>query len=364
MKHAAKCMARMVDAILGCGAAAPKKLVWGLELSVLGIDFTLSEHGFHCRPAKEKARSWMQSIDQALNAGRLTAGEASKLSGKLSWGCSNMFNRLGRAMLRPLFDQKRSSRARVGKELARALIWWKAALELDIAELRPWKGPRGSIAHLFCDAAGHPAHLGAVLLIDKECFWTHMAVPEDILNSFKARKDNQIMGLELLSISLGLSSFERLLRKKRVVIHSDNTGSEAATRKGTARSWDHAQLVHAQWLHAAIMGIDMHVVRVPTDDNIADLPSRKVRFLWVCSFPLPTHICTCIRNLEYSKARGQPSRRPGWTRCMRNLARGKYCKNVGQPVDTLAKPRKRKAPLKTQTRQVCSVAMQVKIRSP
>ena len=104
-----------------------------------------------------------------------------------------------------------------------------------------------------------------------------MAVPEDILAFFNVRKDNQIMGLELLAISLGLSSFEHLLKKRRVVIHSDNTGSEAACNKGTARSWDHAQLVHAQWLHAAILGINMHVIRVATDDNIADLPSRKVK---------------------------------------------------------------------------------------
>ena len=180
-------------------------------------------------------------------------------------------------MLRPLFDQKRSRRARVGKELRRALWWWKDALSLDIAELRQWKGPQASTAHLFCDAAGQPAHLGAVLMIDGECFWTHMAVPEDILAFFNVRKDNQIMGLELLAISLGLSSFEHLLKKRRVVIHSDNTGSEAACKKGTAISWDHAQLVHAQWLHAAILGINMHVIRVATDDNIADLPSRKVK---------------------------------------------------------------------------------------
>ena len=131
-----------------------------------------------------------------------------------------------------------------------------------------------------------------------------MAVPEDILNLFKARKDNQIMGLELLSISLGLSSVERFLRKKRFVTHSDNTGSEAATRKGTARSWDHAQLVHAQWLHAAIMGIDMHVVRVPTDDNIADLPSRKVRVLWLCSFQFPTHVHMLYQDLNIFESAG------------------------------------------------------------
>ena len=85
------------------------------------------------------------------------------------------------------------------------------------------------------------------------------------------------MGLELLAISLGLSSFDHLLRKRRVVVHSDNTGSEAASKKGTAKYWDHAQLVHAQWLHAAMSGVDMHVIRVATDDNIADLPSRMVR---------------------------------------------------------------------------------------
>ena len=66
------------------------------------------------------------------------------------------------------------------------------------------------------------AHLVAVLMVDSECSWTHMAVPENILAFFKARKDNQIMGLELLSISLGLSSFEQLLRKRRVVIHSEH----------------------------------------------------------------------------------------------------------------------------------------------
>ncbi len=39
---------------------------------------------------------------------------------------------------------------------------------------------------------------------------------------------------------------------------------------------DHAQLVHEQWTHAAEEGLDLHVLRVATDDNIADLPSRRV----------------------------------------------------------------------------------------
>ena len=40
-------------------------------------------------------------------------------------------------------------------------------------------------------------------------------------------------------------------------------------------SMDHAQLVHAQWTHIAEQGLSVHVLRVGTDDNIADLPSRN-----------------------------------------------------------------------------------------
>jgi hypothetical protein len=39
---------------------------------------------------------------------------------------------------------------------------------------------------------------------------------------------------------------------------------------------DHAQLVHEQWTHAALTGMQLFIKRVATDDNIADLPSRLV----------------------------------------------------------------------------------------
>ena len=46
-------------------------------------------------------------------------------------------------------------------------------------------------------------------------------------------------------------------------------------RRGTAKRMDHAQLVHAQWLHAVRSGMRLFVKRVSTHDNIADLPSRE-----------------------------------------------------------------------------------------
>ena len=109
--------------------------------------------------------------------------------------------------LRPIFVQKSRRDGCIGPELQRALVWWRDVLELDLAELRPWQMPSEQPVHLFCDAAGSPAHLGAVVFVDGKCFWTHKAGPEELWEFFVARADQQINGLELLAISLGLSAF-------------------------------------------------------------------------------------------------------------------------------------------------------------
>ena len=56
---------------------------------------------------------------------------------------------------------------------------------------------------------------------------------------------------------------------------SDNKGAGGATRKGTARAFDHLALVHAIWLRLAELGTEIFVKRVPTKSNIADDPSRE-----------------------------------------------------------------------------------------
>ena len=141
--------------------------------------------------------------------------------------------------------------------------------------MRPWKTDTRGCVHLFADARSAPPHIAAVLLIDGLCLFCDMPAPEAIVTSFRTRGDKHIMSLELLSIALGLSSFASMLRGRKVRIWSDNTGAESCTRKGSARSFDHACLVHSMWLHAACLGCNLRVDRVPTAENIADLPSRE-----------------------------------------------------------------------------------------
>ena len=48
------------------------------------------------------------------------------------------------------------------------------------------------------------------------------------------RGDNQITSLEILSIALGISTFAKEIEGRNLIIWSDNTGAESATRKGVA----------------------------------------------------------------------------------------------------------------------------------
>ncbi len=59
------------------------------------------------------------------------------------------------------------------------------------------------------------------------------------------------------------------------MVWSDNTAAEAATRKATARSFDHLCLVHGIWLRAVELRTELFVKRVPTESNVADDPSRE-----------------------------------------------------------------------------------------
>ena len=122
-----------------------------------------------------------------------------------------------------------------------------------------------------------------------------MEPTHDVLGMFYESGDNQIMSLELLAIALGLlaiytaftilvifaalfkgiSTFADEISGQNVVIYSDNTGAEAATRKGVTKNFDQNALVHTMWKCFAQLNTGVWVERVPTEENLADLPSRE-----------------------------------------------------------------------------------------
>ena len=53
--HALWCFARLVKLLLGDDAIAQKKLDFGPQLCILGVDIQMSQKGFQCRPSVDKA---------------------------------------------------------------------------------------------------------------------------------------------------------------------------------------------------------------------------------------------------------------------------------------------------------------------
>ena len=77
--------------------------------------------GFSCNPSPEKVVKWRDRISSALQTGTLRPGDASKLAGALRWASTNMFYRLGRATIVPLFRQANQKRANLCAPLRYAL---------------------------------------------------------------------------------------------------------------------------------------------------------------------------------------------------------------------------------------------------
>ena len=150
---------------------------------------------------------------------------------------------------------------------------------------------------------------------DGQVFYCGAPPSEGVVASFKAREDCQIMGREILSIALGrflserrsrlacvfvsgISSFAELISGRNVVIWSHNTGAEAITKKGIARTFGHCCLALALWKRFAELQLGAWVKRVPTEVNIADDQSRYIVHLGFGSMhsALPLVLFACARE--------------------------------------------------------------------
>ena len=253
------CVARGGHCALLCGSVA---------------QVTPSEEGVQFRLCAKKAIKWSAAINMSLMTGKMGAGCAQKLAGRLSWAVQMLFHKVGRAMIKPIFAQAKSASGVIGPRLKEALEWWDNVLAHDIAEQRVWEQSERPVCRLFVDAASTPARCAAVLFIDGRILYTDGAPGVSLLAKLQQRGDKQIMSLEIIAIMLALSTFTSELSGRKVVLYSDNTGAEATANKGSAKAFDHNMLQHAIWSHVLTHGIHLWIERVPSKENISDLPSR------------------------------------------------------------------------------------------
>ena len=245
-EHGMQCFARLVRCLLGPSSIAAHKLCCGNPLPVLGLTVTILPGSMSCVPTPDKVAKWVGRIRDALSTGSLTPGMAGKLAGALGWASQSLFHRLGRAPLLPLFKKQhthsRNHKIAPWSPLYLALHWWLEVLQLGFHQSRSLYQNRASPVHLFAGARGHPARLAAVLLIDGEMLYCDCEPPQVMMEALEKRHDNQIMGLELFALALGLSSFAELLCGRTVFLWSDNVGAERGTTTGRARPFSYLNL--------------------------------------------------------------------------------------------------------------------------
>ena len=276
--HGLDCFARVVRCILGSSALAEEKMGVGITMEYLGICVHPSLNGISFWPSKAKITRWLLDIEKALSTGVLSSGDASKLVGRLAFANQVIFKRVGRAMLRPIYAQQHVflRHGRISEHLRLSLKWWWNILALEINQVVPLRPALCRVVELFGDARGAPPRVASVLLADGVVEYTDWEPDSTVMNTFCARRDNQIMGQELLAVLFGLSTFLDKLHGSCVRVWIDNSGGESALLRGRATSWDHNILVHSIWLLAAKYNFSLWIERVPSKLNIADDPSREV----------------------------------------------------------------------------------------
>ena len=62
--------------------------------------------------------------------------------------------------------------------------------------------------------------LNNLLCCEGEWLYTDGMPPEELMNKLQTRNDNQIMSLEVMAISLGLRTFAKELKGRRVLVYA------------------------------------------------------------------------------------------------------------------------------------------------
>ena len=70
-------------------------------------------------------------------------------------------------------------------------------LSLNLEERHEWNDGGGDVAFLFADAAGVPARVACVLVVNGTCYWTDGPPSALTMERFEERNGNQIMSLEV-----------------------------------------------------------------------------------------------------------------------------------------------------------------------
>ena len=263
-----------------------KKLQIGRQPVILGVTYNLEEFVLEIKSSRRT--DLVEEIEAILTSGLLDPGSAGKLKGKLMFGASQLWGKVGRAFLRPISERQyaRSPLAEgftLDDALRRSLERWLFLIREGPP--RPIEAKRVKLADVVIftdgftpDPRSHdvlPDRVGAVLF-DRRLrhpLQFSEVIPKSRQRRWIARK-TQIVPVEMIAPILALETFRDRLYGTDLILLIDSEAVESALIKGYSSKQDLCHLISKFWDLVFELRIRVFIDRVSTDANPADWPSR------------------------------------------------------------------------------------------
>ena len=261
----------------------PKKLQLCQDPTILGVTYDLTAMHLRIKPARKG--ELLEEIDAILEVQVFPPGQAGKLRGKLMFGASQLWGKIGRAFLRSLSERQytKFNHTALNKAIVLSLEHWRWLIvegpPRPILETRP----RSADYVLFTDGSfpdGKPGSplkpwIGGVLFKKGEVpLQFGCEVDRSLIKKWLPRK-SQIAMVELFATVVALKTFEGHLAESWSLLLVDSESVQGALVKGYSAREDVCELVGVFWKIALDLKVNLYVDRVPTDANPADPPSRN-----------------------------------------------------------------------------------------
>ncbi len=203
-----------------------KKLQLSRSPTILGVTYNLEQMVLEIKPDRKK--DLLDEIDAILQSDYLDPGAAGKLKGKLMFGASQLWGKVGRAFLRVISERQYLTFAREGKfalepQLREALSQWKK--RIGGGPPRPIDfcvGKKADVV-LFTDgftpdprvASQEPDRIGAVVFDRRALRPVQFTavIPKTVKRTWLERK-TQIVPVEMLAPIIALSTFADRVRAR------------------------------------------------------------------------------------------------------------------------------------------------------
>ena len=231
------------------------------------------------RNTESRIADLIQQIRGFLEAGTLNRHDTLKLRGRLGFADGYLHGRLGALILKRPIDHAYGSNPQSDDELEHLLLLMIERLETA--------GPKtvnaGSFTEwlVLTDAAYEKdtksGGLGAVLVdTTGQCrAWFSVKLEEDMCQVFGASdKETIIYELELLAACLALEAWKEYLKASYPVVYTDNDSVRHALIRGVGLGVVAGAVMRPHLQMEVANNTSAWFARVPTEANIADLPSR------------------------------------------------------------------------------------------